>query len=376
MLLFTNCRINSNRPGLEAVTRAFTPGAPDLNLVEVSKVKGRYLVSGVVATDALLKEKLAEVFSGPRPVLFFVHGFDNSFTDLYERCQKLERAYGVNAIGFCWPGEGYVDDGADVARPIIRNAVSIESGRFLFRLKKGGFIARIAARYQQAKQNCVDSGAAFERLLSQVAAARLAASIQPFTLAIHSLGNLFLTPAARKSTFRNSLSQASNVILLAACVLHPRHHQWLKHVRPQRKNYVTSAENDSVLAAASATDGQGKMLGELREVTDSVTDGSVRYVKFLESAAAATLAHSYFDIPEVLKESKGFFTRVFTSQPDLEVTGSNAPYQIEDHMFAVVGIAPTKPVAKKRGAKPIGKKPAKKVAKKVAGKTAPRARAA
>lgn len=320
MLIVTNRTVAGSGTGA-AFSRAFAPGQPQLSLAQASaRAKGKWSLKQLVsdADDAQVAAALAPVFSAERPVLVYLHGNNNTPESCFERCAVLEAMYGVTVVGFSWPSEGSLPDGADLPgapNPQPGDEDDLADVRASNRTR--GDIFEKARRYRQAKNNAQDSVVALARFLRLVAVARLQADAQPFSVAAHSLGGHFLQYTLEIDAAREALGAAFNVALLAPCVRAAGHKDWVGKLRPRGRVFVTYNEGDSVLFGAYIVDGNQLKLGT-DPGGDLVRNGVTRYVSFTGSPVGFG-GHGYFVYPRLPKKTRGAFTRIFGSRPDIEV---------------------------------------------------------
>src|SRR5689334_23087607 len=113
MLIFTNRNL-VDRPDETAFTTRFTPAATTLGFADVAGSAGNWAVSALMAeaSDAEALDGLLTVFEGPRRVLVYVHGNNNTPASCFERCALLEQLYGCEVVGFSWTSEGFGPDGS------------------------------------------------------------------------------------------------------------------------------------------------------------------------------------------------------------------------------------------------------------------------
>lgn len=320
MLIFTHREL---QPGTDesVFTTRFQPGGTRLGLATVTReASGGWSVSGADADvdDADAMHALLPLFQGPRPVLLYLHGNNNTPAACFERCALLERLYGLEVIGFSWASEGFLADGSTL--PALAAAPLGGEGD-LARVDVGnrtdaGIQNRIR-RYKQAKTNAQDAVDALARFLRMVGTARLYGNGQAFTLAAHSLGAHYLQYVLDVDGAGESLGTAHNVVLLAPCVRTAGHREWLAKLHPKGRAYVTYNKGDSVLFGAYVADGQQLKLGT-DPGADLLVSPAVRYIDFSNSKTGFG-GHAYFALDPMPKRSFKVFSRILGSRPDLEL---------------------------------------------------------
>lgn len=329
MLVFSNRKLGAG-PSFSA---AFTPGGDALALADATPSQGTWRLgdprAGVDDPDAITR--LAPLFGGAKPVMLYVHGYNNTPESCFERLAALQKLYaGVEVIGFSWPSEGLLADGSALPGMQLHDAgdenelEGIEPSN-----RTSDDVQGILRRYRQAKTNAQDSIDAFARLLHLVAVARLQVDGQPFSLAIHSLGAHLFQYALPVEGVPESAGAACNVSLLAPCVRAAGHAQWITRFVPQGRTYVTYNQGDSVLFGAYVADGEQFKLGT-DPGADIVRSGGIRYISFT-NAPVDFGGHGYF-VNGVAARAKKLFARIFASQADFagaQTPGSGYPFGCE-----------------------------------------------
>lgn len=327
MLIFTNRTTDVAGDGTATFGAQFQPGASTLGVVTVGRSATDFaLTEGVsnVEDDAAL-QRLVPLFSGSRPVLAYLHGFNNTPNSCFERCGRLEEIYDLEMIGFSWPAEGFLSSGADLPNmPASAGADDVGDEYSLGKVnpsnRKEGWAERKLRRYRQAKVNAQDSTDALARFLRLLATARLYANGQRMTIAAHSLGCHFLQYSIETEAASESLSAAQNIVLLAACCRADGHPNWIGKLTPKGQVFVTYNKGDSVLFGASIADAQQIKLGT--EPGERLRNApKVRYVSF-SNAQVGFGGHNYFvrePGKKVPKSVKRVFSRVFASEADIRL---------------------------------------------------------
>lgn len=320
MLIFTN-RTIADGTTAAAFARAFTPGNQRLGVANVKASGQGWKLSDIdkEVTDQDSLDLLLPLFQGEKPVLLYVHGNNNPPATCFGRMRDLEALYPDAAIiGFSWPSEGFQSDGAplpNLTAPATTNVDETELSKINVGNRAKGGIQDKIRRFHQAQTNAKDSVEAFARLLRLIAAARLQANRQPFSLAIHSLGAHLFQYSLPASGATEAVGAAYNVALLAPCVRAAAHKEWLERFRPKGRTYITYNKGDSVLFGASIADGEQVKLGA-DPGTDLVRSSGVRYISFTD-AATNFGGHGYF-VKNVNGKAKLLFSRIFYSQADYQ----------------------------------------------------------
>ena len=323
MWIFTNRRMQPAGDA-SAFTNVFDPLADRLGVAQVTRVGDGFRLDSAQPTagDDDIMQLLVPQFRGAQPVLFYLHGNNNSPAACFERCARLQEIYGLQVIGFSWPSEGFLPTGAHRSgQPAAAAPAEIEQGALAgITLANRAQPAelRIIERYRQAKLNAQDSGNAVTRLLRLLAAARLYANAQRFSIGAHSLGSHLLQYTIEGDGASEALGAAHNIVLLAACCRAEGHAAWVGKLGPKGRVYITYNLGDNVLFGAFVADGQQVKLGT--EPGLRMRSDKVRYISFT-NAQVGLFGHAYF-VREtggsVPKAAKKLFTRLFGSQRDFD----------------------------------------------------------
>jgi hypothetical protein len=323
MLIFTNRAVKPQLNDHTALTKSYMPLADTLNFATVSASDRGWTVSNIkeATNDANAISEISKVLTGPKPVLVFVHGNNNSPTACFERCLAIEQQHEVSVIGFSWASEGFQPDGSDLANVDNTKLNTDKEEESLAHVTKDnaseGWVQRKARRYAQAKINAQQSSNALARFCRLLAAARLGTMKMPYSMAFHSLGNHFLHYTVTKEGAAESLGVAQNIALIAGCTGASKHAAWVQSIKPVKRVYITYTKVDSVLFAASFIDGDVKL--GTNPGPELIKDPRYRYIDFENATKVKVGAHRYFvaDIGKTLsKHSKLLFSRIFQSKED------------------------------------------------------------
>ena len=320
MLVFTN-RDLAPDAGASAFQRSFTPGAQRIGVASVSRdAAGKWSIANidpdVTERDAL--DLLLPLFTGPRPLLVYLHGNSNTPPQCFARLLQLEAEYGVEVVGFSWPSEGFLCDGSPLPRLAGGEAPveELELAAVKPSTRSDADGQQLARRYRQAKTNAEESVDALALFLRTLATARLISNAQPFTLAAHSLGAHLLQYALEVSGASESVATAQNVVLIAPCVRADGHTGWLHQLRPKGRTYVTFNKGDNVLFGAFVADGRKQNKLGTDPGTTLMRGPGFRYISF-SNAQVGLGGHRYF-IDGLTGESRRLFGRLFRSEADLQ----------------------------------------------------------
>lgn len=338
MLIFTNRVMKPNATNESAFTTSYTQGTERLGMATVEKPGAKWVVSALdedVSRDDA-KKAMEPLFDGPRPMLVYIHGNNNTPLKCFERCAKLASLYKVEVIGFSWPSEGYLPDGT--LYPDVDSHEVDGDEEELTKVRKDNrneskILSKIY-RYHQATINARHAADSLARFMRLVAAVRIDANKQPFSVAAHSLGAQFLQYTLDMPGFVNSIGAAQNVALLAPCVRAEGHAAWLQKIKPQGQLFVTFNKADSVLAAASIADNGLTGDTQMKLGTDPTSAlFRAQYMRYIScsNTQAGFGAHGYFVQNKMPKKMGNVFGRIFNSRRDLE------PGEYERDIYGIKG---------------------------------------
>ncbi|MEJ6022277.1 alpha/beta hydrolase [Ramlibacter sp. PS4R-6] len=316
MLVFTNRTVEGG-----AFSAAFAPGGERIAAAQVKPSGGGWKLSDVDddidEKDAL--DRLLPLFRGDKPLLLYVHGNNNTPEACFGRLAELEDLYGsrVEVVGFSWPSEGFLSDGSALPGLSKKGAGDETSLKDVDEANRTeGAIASKIRRYHQAQTNGKDSIDAFARTMRLLGTARLHANAQPYSMAIHSLGNHMFQYSLQVAGATESAGTAHNIVMLAPCVRAASHADWVTRFRPKGRTYITYNQGDTVLFGAYIADGEQMKLG-MDPGAELVRWEGVRYISFTNAANGAG-GHGYF-VKNVKGKKKELFRRIFGSQRDFEL---------------------------------------------------------
>ncbi len=150
--------------------------------------------------------------------VFYVHGFNKTFTESLEQAHSIHKRYGVGIVSFSWPSN------------------------------PGGFITSEYKRAQSiASNSIVAMDRTFEKLGSYMCQNPDELCEISFNLILHSLGNFMFEQFIRNPIFSNETRLFDNIILNAADVDLAPHEQWTNSLKYARRVYATINERDNIL---------------------------------------------------------------------------------------------------------------------------------
>lgn len=322
MLVFTNRTVDASGTSPSAFTRSYALFSDALSCAQATRNSaGKWKLSAVQkeVSDADALEALRPLLASGQRLLIYVHGNNNEPQDCMARCAEIERYHGVQVVGFSWPSEGALPDGA-FPSPGPRAGDEEALGEIASPLQlRENAIQRKATRYAQAKTNAHQGKEALERFLRLVATARLMSPGSRVSAAFHSLGCHYLHYAVDLGDAESSLAAFHNVALLAGCTGATKHAGWIRQIHPLYKVFITYNKADSVLLGARIVDGDTKL--GTAPGPDRLSGPKYRYIDFENAPRMALGAHQYFVPKEgkrLYKATRLLFSRMFLSEPDFE----------------------------------------------------------
>lgn len=327
MLIVTNRQANATATDGSAFTSKFSVDGEALSVAHAVKVQnGDGWETRDVQSDAKdsaisnrIGKYLADAQSHGRHVLVYVHGNNNDYTKMLQRCYDLTSTYeAIEVIGFSWPSEGYLPGQKQVLSDFERDMG--EDDALDTRKKYTNWVLEKRARYLQAKTNAEGSSKAFARFLKLAGKGLANADANAGgTLSVHSLGNHLLLDSIDKYDADKNLKAYSNILLLAPAVPSPSQGLLLDKLQPKKRVFVTYNKNDWVLAGAQIVDGESKLGLDPGTPALRSANPKVRYVDFENASAGA--GHRYFVNPKDTgkKTTKALFARTFYGLDDVNV---------------------------------------------------------
>lgn len=297
MLIFTNRAYDSGRAPLERFTCHFNPRDPGA-FVAARIDTGSAEIIAEAATPAQQADLFVQAcLASNAPTLLYLHGFNNTVADVFERSQAFQRFYGVNVVAVTWPSEGAAGpEGISQADVTASDPEGADSLIASVRRSRS-----IADRYGQARRNARVTALALEHLLAEISRAWSAAAgdAKPPSLAVHSLGNYVLQNALASTQSTVDVDAFANLVLLAPDADGVGHAAWLKQAGKTpgagtARVIVTVNRNDWVLAASNIFNGKQR-LGTYGFGGQHLTNESYNAL-YLDVTVASRQAagHSYF----------------------------------------------------------------------------------
>lgn len=341
MFIVTNRNIVMRGEGVEKLgPRLNDRGPAELRLVEAIKKNGKWVVNVLpdklapaLKTEVGIKEK-GEVYAseyvfrrllsiinppaaaaGGKDLLLFVHGFNNDFQDVLERCQGLADTFNLEVVAFTWPANGggvkgvtdYLEDKRDAQASVVAFDRVLARAREMITVARGEYLARLT---KEAQEKFPASG---ERQREYVA--RLADEQCPFRISmlLHSMGNYLFERTLKSTALRGSQLIFDNIVMAAADVNNPGHAEWVNQIQVRKRLYITINEDDHALQAARVKGGDEQM-ARLGHYTYNLEAQQAVYVDFTGAKSVGN-SHAYFEgAPLKNVKARNFFDLALRGQ--------------------------------------------------------------
>lgn len=343
MFIVTNRNITTGRGVKQLGPRLNELGPNELRIVEANKRGGKWRVDvlpdeltpelkqqigvtkkgKVLATEYLYSKVLAQVnpsMFNPgsrargKDLLLFVHGFNNDFEAVLERCHGLQRQYGVEVVAFTWPANGgglkgatdYLDDKRDAQASVVAFHRVLSIGYEMISKARKGYLEDQLKVLRKEDL----SGEELQHRITEEAEKHC-----PFrvTMLLHSMGNYLFERTLKSSALRGDLMMFDNVVMCAADVNNPDHKHWVERIQARNRLYITINEDDSALAA-SRLKGGDEQLARLGHYQYNLDASNAVYIDFTDEAHVGR-SHAYFEGgPLKNKDVAKFFKLAFTGR--------------------------------------------------------------
>lgn len=311
MIVITNRNVQLDNKPEERYGRSFNQDNPDeLTLAKAIKVGGKWQVdiidddfdaaiedsSGEFASEKVFKELQLKMKNEKKNCLFFVHGFNNDFSDVIERGYLLEQNYNVEVVAFSWPANGR--DG---------------KGKFLG-------AATGTSSYLSDKREASKSYSALDRALEKLGNyfqkynEETMACNQKLTLLLHSMGNYLLEHYTITGGYDKTCI-FDNIIMASADVNNEGHQYWVDKLKFRKRLYITINENDKALLSSRLKLGE-EQKPRLGHWTMNLSAHQPWYIDFSDAAHVNDNSHSYFEGGPVEKNVniKNVFYKMFNGE--------------------------------------------------------------
>ncbi|MCP5157454.1 MAG: alpha/beta hydrolase [Ectothiorhodospiraceae bacterium] len=267
-----------------------------------------------------------------RPIVLFVHGFNNDVEAVLERAANLERNFKVQVVPFCWPANGggsdrrvgvldYKSDKRDArasAGALERTVAKI--GAYLTLFNAGARERLLAEASARHPRDTEQRTALFARLMARHCPAEM-------NLMAHSMGNYVLKHMLAPRSSEGTRRVFGNVLLCAADTNNAGHASWLERIDCRGRVYVTINMRDYALSASMLKAGE-EQLPRLGAHLAGLDAGNAVYVDFT-GAEAVDDSHAYFEDRALTNPAvEGFFSRALTGARAEEGLEYSAPSNV------------------------------------------------
>ncbi|NQX97689.1 MAG: alpha/beta hydrolase [Flavobacteriales bacterium] len=309
MIIITNRNIQLNKKPEERYGKHFNNKNPDeLTLAKAIKVNGKWQVDIIdddfdgdnsleqFASEKIFKELQLKMKKEQKNCLFFVHGFNNDFSDVLERGYQLEQNYNVEVVAFSWPANGR--DG---------------KGKFLG-------TATGTASYLSDKREASKSYSALDRSLEKLGnyfrkySEESMACDQHLSLFLHSMGNYLLEHYTLTGGYDKTCI-FDNIIMAGADVNNEGHQDWVDKLKFRKRLYITINENDKALLSSRLKLGE-EQKPRLGHWVKNLSAYNPWYIDFSDAKHVNDNSHSYFEGEPVSKNEniKHVFNKMFNGE--------------------------------------------------------------
>lgn len=231
-----------------------------------------------------------------KDLLLFVHGFNNSFSDVVERCYSIMDSFdNLEVLAFTWPANGggakgvtdYLDDKRDALASVVAFDRVLARTRELIERARRDFLDRLTA---EAQEKFPDSSERQREMIGKRSEQHC-----PFrvSLMLHSMGNYLFERTLKSSALRGSQLVFDNILMVAADVNNPGHVEWVEKIQVRNRLYITINEDDYALAA-SRVKGGDEQLARLGHYPYNLDARQAVYVDFTNAPHVGN-SHAYFE---------------------------------------------------------------------------------
>ncbi len=254
-----------------------------------------------------------------KPILVFVHGYNNDVNDVYSTATELERIYNIIVLPFTWPANGggkisgsasYLSDKADARASAEAFNRFIGKVHYFYSLLAAGCVNEIQHKVNDKyrdKDNPMAAAALYTEMISKACKVKI-------NLLCHSMGNYLLKHSMKQSHNTASMLLFDNINLVAADANNEDHHVWVERLDVRCRINIVINENDAALRASRIKPG-GEQLARLGHYlkklnSDNATYLNITHVEFVGDD------HSYFKGKPVAKNTnlRALFYDIFRGE--------------------------------------------------------------
>ena len=230
-----------------------------------------------------------------KPVLFFIHGYNNDMEDVMKAAYEIQDKHDVIVVPISWPANGggaisgtaaYLSDKSDARISAEAIDYALSKIAFFHRLLSEAAIERVKEKVL-AKHPDNPEKAAFEysEKIAELCSVRI-------SLLCHSMGNYVFKKALATSEAASAHLIFDNVCLVAADTNSHDHADWVSKVDVRNRLYVVINENDSALKASRIKPGK-EQKARLGHYIKNLNCASATYVD-LSDVEHMGSEHTYF----------------------------------------------------------------------------------
>jgi esterase/lipase superfamily enzyme len=258
----------------------------------------------VYASKYVSRKLIKSMQRGKRPLLFFVHGYNNDVRAVLDRAEGLAELYNVEVLPFSWPSNGGGIKGLSDVSSDRRDARASVGALDRCFIKISEYLAEFHAEYtRQVAEKFPNNPELREGYMAENPYCPL-----PVNMLLHSMGNYLYKCLLESSAYRGTMGLFDNVILTAADAKNEGHAPWVDKILCRNRVYVTINENDSALRLSSKVASQ-EHYPRLGQYPHNLDSRHAVYVNFTDAKGVGK-AHAYFEGEPVKNRAVlGFFDR-------------------------------------------------------------------
>lgn len=230
-----------------------------------------------------------------KPILFFVHGYNNDVGDVLKTAHEIECLYKVIVVPFTWPANGggaisgaasYLSDKSDarVSSAALNRAVDIIQRMHLL-LTQSMQKKLQQATHNKHKNNPAAAAALYTRAVERDCNVKIG-------LLCHSMGNYVMKHTLVTSENSTSHLVFDNICLVAADTNNQDHADWVGKLDVRKRLYVVINERDGALMASRIKPG-AEQKARLGHYIRKLNSPNAFYVD-VSDARGVGASHSYF----------------------------------------------------------------------------------
>ncbi len=329
MIIITNRNVQEGENPEERFGCSFNNDNPDeLRLATANKKDGKWEVGiiddhfdatsenekGEFGSERVFRELQLKMKHEKKNCLFFVHGFNNDFSDVLKRGYELEQNYNVEVVAFSWPANGR--DGKGKLLGTLTGTTSYLSDK------------REASKSYSALDRSLEKlGDYFRKYNTETLACN-----QHLSLFLHSMGNYLLEHYTLTGGYDKTCI-FDNIIMAGADVNNEGHEVWVDKLKFRKRLYIAINENDKALLSSRLKLGE-EQKPRLGHWVKNLSAKNPWYIDFSDAKHVNDNSHSYFEGEPVEKNDniKSVFNKMFNGEKvemDLALDKNMNAYKVE-----------------------------------------------